>query len=193
LIFFATQDLEEFLKSKEKIQRGFEPFKDRLLKKKGCSKVSLKIDESNPFSVTITSKWFSKEIKSEINSEILASGAWKDLYSQYQDLKQIVPLPFKAEISQKEQMFYDYREFARQVVEAGRKGLYIQRYKGLGEMNPEQLWETTLNPEKRNLIKVTVEDSVSADEMFSILMGEQVEPRRKFICENALQVGNLDI
>ena len=194
LIFFATQNLEETLNSKEKIQKIFEPFKERLLKKKGCSLVSLKMNESQkPFSVAITSKWFSKEIKSEINAEVLASGVWKDLYSQYQDLKQMIPIPFKAEINHKEQTFYDYREFVRQIVEAGRKGLYIQRYKGLGEMNPEQLWETTLDPEKRNLVKVTVEDSVSADEMFSVLMGEQVEPRRKFICENALQVGNLDI
>ncbi|MDE0151464.1 MAG: DNA topoisomerase (ATP-hydrolyzing) subunit B [Bdellovibrionales bacterium] len=194
LIFFATQNLETFLSSKEKIQESFESFKNRLLKKKGCSSVSLKIDESqNPFSVNITSKWFSKEITSEMNEKILASGAWQDLYSQYQDLKQIIPIPFSAEINQKKQTFFDYREFVRRIIEVGRKGLYVQRYKGLGEMNPDQLWETTLNPEKRNLIKVTVEDSVSADEMFSVLMGEQVEPRRKFICDNALQVGNLDI
>lgn len=194
LIFFATQNIEEFLISKEKIQESFEFLKNRLLKKKGCSLVSLEIDENqSPFSVTITSKWFSKEIKSEINAKILASGAWQDLYSQYQDLKQIIPIPFSAEINQKKQTFFDYREFMRKIIEVGRKGLYIQRYKGLGEMNPDQLWETTLNPEKRNLIKVTVEDSVSADEMFSVLMGEQVEPRRKFICDNALQVGNLDI
>lgn len=194
LIFFATQDLEEFLSSKEKLQNSFEIFKARMLKKKGCVSVSLEIDEEQtPFSVAITSKWFSKEIKSVINADILASGTWRDLYAQYQDLKQIIPIPFKAEINQKEQTFYDYRELSKQIVEAGRRGLYIQRYKGLGEMNPEQLWETTLNPEKRNLIKVTIEDSVTADEMFSVLMGEQVEPRRKFICDNALQVGNLDI
>ena len=194
LIFFASQNIEEFLNSKEQIQKSFDVFKNRLLKKKGCSLVSLEIDESRrPFSVAIKSKWFSKEITSVINEEILSSGAWKDLYFQYQDLKKIISLPFKAEINQKEYVFYDYREFAGQVVSAGRKGLYIQRYKGLGEMNPEQLWETTLNPEKRNLMKVTVEDSVTADEMFSVLMGELVEPRKKFIRDNALQVGHLDI
>ena len=194
LMFFASQNLTDFLSSKEKIQQSFSSFKTKLLKKKGCSSVSLEIDDSQtPFSVGITSTWFSKKIKSVIDAAVLSSKAWQNLYSQYQDLGRIIPTPFKAEINKKEHVFYDYREFVKQIVEAGRKGLYIQRYKGLGEMNPEQLWETTLNPEKRNLIKVTVEDSVTADEMFSVLMGEHVEPRRKFICENALQAGSLDI
>ena len=79
------------------------------------------------------------------------------------------------------------------LMEKGKKGVSIQRYKGLGEMNPEQLWSTTMDPERRNLVRVEIEDWVDADDMFTVLMGDKVEPRREFIQNNALEVSELDV
>lgn len=87
----------------------------------------------------------------------------------------------------------DKRRFLDFMLNEGKKGLEFQRYKGLGEMNPDQLWETTMNPENRNLLKVRIDDAFSTDEIFTILMGEEVEPRKEFIQNNALEVNVLDI
>ena len=96
-------------------------------------------------------------------------------------------------IGKKDNYIYSDEELKKFLDEIGNQNYTIQRYKGLGEMNPEQLWETTMNPETRTLLQVSLEDAIAADEIFTILMGDKVEPRREFIEVNAKEVRNLDI
>ncbi len=128
----------------------------------------------------------------QIDSEFLSSPAFKELHSLYKQIE-LGPPPYEIQRSTETHNVYYHKNLIDTVLTMAKKGMVIQRYKGLGEMNPDQLWETTMDPEKRTLLKVKVEDIVEVDEIFSVLMGDNVEPRRKFIEENALNVKNIDI
>jgi DNA gyrase subunit B len=141
----------------------------------------------------ITVHRFGQINKMKLEKGILKTTEWNELLKLWSSLQKVSLLPVKIKIEDKEMAFQTYRQLVDVVMDTTKKGYYIQRYKGLGEMNPEQLWETTLNPETRRLLQVSIEDAVSADETFSVLMGEQVEPRRKFIHDNALMVRELDV
>ncbi len=103
------------------------------------------------------------------------------------------PPLFKVKKGKSEFYVYNEEELNKKLAEIGRDGIAMQRYKGLGEMNPQQLWDTTMNPESRTMLKVTLEDAIKADEIFTILMGDKVEPRREFIERHAKDVRNLDV
>ena len=128
-----------------------------------------------------------------LNWELLTSPEFQKLLKLNQELKDLDG-PFFLVGDEKSQTKIETKEeLVEYLVDRAKKGVTIQRYKGLGEMNPEQLWQTTMDPERRSLVRVTIEDAIAADEIFTLLMGDKVEPRREFIQNHALEVTELDI
>ncbi|HEY3053843.1 MAG TPA: DNA topoisomerase (ATP-hydrolyzing) subunit B [Thermoanaerobaculia bacterium] len=128
-----------------------------------------------------------------INNELLSTYEFRQTAKSYEQLAAFGLAPYTVKHADVVTTYHNIDELLDEIFKLAEKGLTIQRYKGLGEMNPDQLWETTMNPQTRRLLKVTIEDGVAADLIFTILMGDQVDPRREFIQDNALNVKNLDI
>jgi DNA gyrase subunit B len=126
--------------------------------------------------------------------ELLASPIYANLRKAYQRLVELVgPPPFTVRVGKEDVVAETFDQLRKDVLDAAKQGISLSRFKGLGEMNEEQLWETTMDPARRLLIRVEVEDASAADKMFSMLMGDAVEPRREFIEQNAKDVKFLDV
>ncbi|HSY51982.1 MAG TPA: DNA topoisomerase (ATP-hydrolyzing) subunit B [Thermoanaerobaculia bacterium] len=128
-----------------------------------------------------------------INSALLSTYEYRQMAKSFELLSAFGLPPYTLKHNDASDVVVTVDDLIERIYDLAKKGLAISRYKGLGEMNPEQLWETTMDPQKRRLLQVKIEDGVGAEELFTVLMGDQVEPRRVFIQDNALEVKNLDI
>jgi len=182
---------EKILKDRlDKIKNVFESF----IKNGAKFKQDIEFDEEHGCYkiVFIPKEEKEKDNKIIIDSEFIFSPEIRELQLLFNQIN-LGPPPYEVRKASEKVEVNSFNELINITLLLAKKGMTIQRYKGLGEMNPDQLWETTMNPEIRTLLQVKIEDGVEADEMFSILMGDQVEPRRKFIEENALNAKNIDI
>lgn len=200
LVFLLSQkeSLEDLLNDPSKTKSLIAGFAEELKEKAllGFSDITCEFQEDNlngEKSFTVKTTRFGHTMESVFNISLAHSPKWKTLKKLYVEMQNFISLPFSIAFKGQNENFSSYQDFAERITEICKKGFYIQRYKGLGEMNPEQLWETTLDPNNRVLLRVTLDDALLTNETFSLLMGEKVEPRREFICNNALNAENLDI
>lgn len=194
LFFLLTNEVpSSVFDDEKKLEEVLNLFKIEIKKSSNRLTQEALIKKESGFAYVLETDLFGLKMNFQFSRELIQSMEWKDIKKKYEELKTSLVLPIQVEVNGKGFVFDSYENFYETIIEMSKKGFYIQRYKGLGEMNPEQLWETTLNPSNRNLLQVNIDDAIRADETFSILMGEQVEPRRKFIHDNALSVKELDV
>ncbi len=171
-----------------KPKSSYEDILEYIEKKKKGNAVRI-IDFRDSAEVRLTEELFRKLEEKGINAAELFEEEAEHLNGKDKN----PPPVFKLVENGEDRLIFSIRDLVELIKERGKKGIGIQRYKGLGEMNPDQLWETTMNPETRTLLRITLEDAVKADNIFTVLMGDEVAPRRQFIQEHALEVKNLDI
>lgn len=177
----------EFLRSQKKMEDI-----QSLLTEKGIISTLHKDEEHGLFELFVDFQINGMRVSCKVNLDLVSSYEYKSLFKIHEEFESSKP-PFTV-ISNGEQTKIDNEaKLLDFLFDKGKKGIVIQRYKGLGEMNPTQLWETTMDPEERFMLKVSIQDAVEANEVFTILMGDEVEPRRNFIEENALSAKNLDV
>jgi len=186
LIQECVADLET-LQNKKTVKRI-----QGLIEQRGLTATLSQDEEYGAYELAVKFQINGMALTARINLSLIESTEYKNLFKIVKELEEF-PAPYEI-ISDSETVTVENEtKLLDHLFEKGKKGVAIQRYKGLGEMAPQQLWETTMNPENRSLLKVSIQDAVEADEVFSILMGDEVERRRNFIESNALMASNLDI
>jgi DNA gyrase subunit B len=163
-----------------------------LLSEKGITSVVSKDEEHGLYELSVNFQVNGMSVSCKVNMDLITSAEYQNLNKIHKDLEGI-KAPFHVLSNSDKVKIDNENKLLEYLFEHGKKGIVIQRYKGLGEMAPVQLWETTMDPEVRYLLRVSIQDAVEADKIFTILMGGEVEPRRNFIEINALQAQNLDI
>ena len=183
------------LTSEPKVEKVAQAIRERLINKSTeKSEVIVSLDEETKTYKLAVHKFVHGNLEScVIDALFLSSGDYQQLLKTSQMLDGLVGAGAVIQRGEKSESVSNFKEALDWLLGEAKHNLNIQRYKGLGEMNPEQLWETTMDPNVRRLLKVQIDDAISADEIFSTLMGDQVEPRRAFIENNALGASNLDI
>jgi DNA gyrase subunit B len=177
----------EFLRSKKNVENI-----QNLLNEKGIVSVLSKDEEHGLYELSVNFQVNGMSVSCKVNMDLITSAEYQNLNKIHQDLEGIKS-PFHVIGNSDKVKIENESKLLEYLFEHGKKGIVIQRYKGLGEMAPEQLWETTMDPEGRYLLQVSIQDAVEADKIFTILMGGEVESRRNFIEDNALEAQNLDI
>jgi len=163
-----------------------------LLTEKGITSVLSMDEEHGLHELAVNFQINGMNVSCKVNSDLITSAEYRNLCKMHKELESF-RAPFHVLSDSEKVKVENEAKLLDFLFQKGKKGVVIQRYKGLGEMTPHQLWETTMDPEERYLLKVSIQDAVEAEDVFTILMGEEVESRRKFIEENALEAQNLDI
>jgi len=170
---------------------NMEKIKNLLAEKEIFSLIG-KNEEYGLYELTITFRVNGMNVSCKVNNDLINSVMYQNLYKIHKELESFKP-PFQMISNGEKVKIENESKLLEYLYQKGKKGIVIQRYKGLGEMAPKQLWETTMDPEERSLLKVSIQDAVEANNVFSVLMGNEVEPRRNFIEKNALETQNLDV
>jgi DNA gyrase subunit B len=149
--------------------------------------------ERNMFIPEVAIRHHGVENNYRLNRDLFKSGEYQRLKEYGDIVNDLIQDGATVVRGEKSEPISSFEQAYDWLIQAGRKGQTISRYKGLGEMNPDQLWETTMDPDNRRMMQVTIEDAIAADQLFTTLMGDEVEPRRDFIESNAMSVENLDV